>query len=169
MPGRATQPHGIAGASPELLARRLASGLAGGKPRGLEKLKSRCLDDTAYMLYPKTMVELIFFETEGGRAPVRDSLETLPEPDQAKAAAYLSLLERHGHTLREPHVKHLQDKLKELRFKISAGQYRVFFFIHMGDNAVLLHSIVKKTQQTPKPDMDLALKRMREWLRRYGG
>jgi len=63
----------------------------------------------------------------------------------------------------------LQDKLKELRLKISAGQYRVFFFFHVGSRAVLVHSMVKKTQQTPKPDLDLALKRMRDWLRRNGG
>jgi len=129
----------------------------------------RLLDGTAYMLYNKSMVELVFFETEAGRAPVRENLEALLEPDQAKAAAHLHLLEQYGHTLREPHVKHLQDKLKELRLKISAGQYRVFFFFHVGGKAVLVHSMVKKTQQTPKPDLDLALKRMREWLRRHGG
>ena len=130
---------------------------------------SRIVDITAYMLYPKSMVELVFFETENGRAPVRENLEALPEPDQAKAAAHLNLLELHGHTLREPHVKHMQDKLRELRFKISAGQYRVLFFFPVGGKAVLVHSIVKKTQETPKPDLDLALKRMREWMRRHGG
>ena len=101
--------------------------------------------------------------------PVREHLESLSEPDQAKAAAHLHLLEQYGHTLREPHVKHMQDKLKELRFKISEGQYRVFFFFHTGKSAVLVHSMVKKSQETPKPDLDLALKRMRTWLRRNGG
>jgi len=114
-------------------------------------------------------MEVLFYETEGGRAPVRENLEALPEPDQAKAAAHISLLEQHGHTLREPHVKHMQDKLKELRFKISAGQYRVFFFFHVGSKIVLVHSMVKKTQTTPKNDLDLALKRMREWQKRNGG
>ena len=127
------------------------------------------LDDTVYMLYNKEMFEIVFFETKNGRAPVRENLEALLEPDQAKAAAHLKLLEQYGHTLKEPHVKHMQDKLRELRFKISAGQYRVFFFFHVGAKVVLVHSIVKKTQETPKPELDLALRRMREWMRRHGG
>lgn len=115
------------------------------------------------------MVEVIFYTSESGRMPVRENLESLPEPDQAKAAAHLSLLERYGYSLREPHVKHMQDKLNELRFKISAGHYRVFFFFQVGAKAVLVHSIIKKTPATPKSDLDLALKRMRDWLRRNGG
>lgn len=121
------------------------------------------------MLYRDPMAKLVFYENEGGRMPVKEDLEGLSEPDQAKAAAHLLLLEEHGHTLREPHVKHLQDKLRELRFKISAGQYRIFFFFHVGDKVVLLHSLQKKTQETPKQDMRLALKRMKDWQDRHGG
>jgi phage-related protein len=101
--------------------------------------------------------------------PVREALEKLPLPDQAKTTAHLLLLEEHGRALREPHVKHLQDRLKELRFKISAGQYRIFFFFRMGDKVVLLHSLQKKTQETPKQDLRLALKRMKDWQDRLGG
>jgi phage-related protein len=115
------------------------------------------------------MVEVIFYTSENGREPVLENLEALPEPDQAKAAAHLGLLERYGASLREPHVKRMQDKLNELRFRISAGHYRVFFFFQVGSKAVLVHSIVKKTPTTPKSDLDLAMKRMRNWIRRYGG
>lgn len=101
--------------------------------------------------------------------PVKEALESLSNPDQAKAAAHLALLQDHGHSLREPHVKHLQDKLKELRFKISAGQYRIFFFFHMGDTAVLVHTLQKKTQETPKQDIRLAISRMKDWQERSGG
>lgn len=114
------------------------------------------------------MADIVFYETVGGRAPVRENLESLSEPDQAKAAAHISLLGQYGHTLREPHVKHMQDKLKELRFKISVGQYRIFFFTQVGSKIILLHSITKKAQTTPKGDLELAIKRMRDWQKRTG-
>lgn len=115
------------------------------------------------------MTKILFYVNENGHMPVKEDLEKLSEPDQARAAAHLSLLQQQGHTLREPHVKFMQDKIKELRFKISAGPYRVFFFFHLGDSAVLLHSILKKTQETPKQDLKLALKRMKDWQTRHGG
>ena len=114
------------------------------------------------------MATIVFYRNENGRMPVKEDLEGLPEPDQAWAAAHLSFLEDQGHTLREPHVKHLQDKLKELRFKISAGQYRILFFFHAGDTVVLVHTLQKKTQETPKRDLKLALKRMKDWQERHG-
>jgi phage-related protein len=126
------------------------------------------LENTPFMLYHRNTTRVIFYENENGRMPVREALESLSEPDQAKAAAHLALLEKHGHALREPHVKYLQEKLRELRFKISAGQYRVFFFFQVGEQAVLLHSMVKKTQQTPQRDLELAMKRMKDWTKRNG-
>jgi phage-related protein len=121
------------------------------------------------MLYHKITTRLVYYKNENGRMPVKEDLEKLPEPDQAKAAAHLTMLEEHGHTLREPHVKHLQGRLKELRFKISAGQYRIFFFFQLGATIVLVHCLQKKTQETPKQDLKLALKRMKDWQERQGG
>jgi phage-related protein len=121
------------------------------------------------MLYRERVAHVIFYRNENGKMPVKEALEDLSAPDQAKAAAHLSLLEEYGHTLREPHVKTLKEGLKELRFKIAAGQYRIFFFFHVGDTAVLLHTLQKKTQETPKQDLKLALKRMNEWQGAHGG
>ena len=126
------------------------------------------LENTPFMLYHENTPRVVFYENENGRLPVREELESLSESDQAKAATHIALLEKLGHGLREPHVKHLQEKLKELRFKISEGQYRIFFFFHVGEKVVLLHSMVKKTQQTPQRDLELALKRMKDWIRRRG-
>jgi phage-related protein len=127
------------------------------------------IDKTIPMLYSKRMAIVVFYRNENGRMPVRESLEELSNPDQAKAAAHHSLLEEYGHTLREPHVKTLKEGLKELRFKISAGQYRIFFFFHVGDTVVLLHTLQKKTQETPKQDIKLALKRIKDWQETHGG
>ena len=121
------------------------------------------------MLYNKSRTTIVFYRNENGRMPVKESLEALSEPDQAKAAAHISLLEVSGHTLGEPHVKLLRDKLRELRFKISSGQYRIIFFFHAGDGVVLVHTLQKRTQETPIQDLNLAVKRMKDWHKTYGG
>ena len=111
---------------------------------------------------------VVFYTTENGKVPVEDNILKLANPDQAKVYASLNFLEVHGHTLREPHVKTLKGKLKALRLKIQPGQYRVFFFFHTGDEIVILHSFIKKTQKTPKPEMTTALKRQKDWIKRAG-
>jgi len=52
--------------------------------------------------------------------------------------------------------------LFEIRSDITQGRTaRVFFCIERG-RMVLLHGFVKKTQETPKGDFDLAIRRKKE-------
>ncbi len=52
--------------------------------------------------------------------------------------------------------------LHELRLKSRAGQIRVFYFIKRGEAIYVLHAFKKKTQDLPKKEIDLVLKRIRE-------
>ena len=61
-----------------------------------------------------------------------------------------------------PVCKAMGGGLYEIRSSISAGRIaRVLFCIEDGV-MVLLHGFIKKSQKTPKPDLQLATKRMRE-------
>ena len=52
--------------------------------------------------------------------------------------------------------------LWEVRSKITAGRIvRVIFYINNGE-MILLHGFIKKSQKTPKKEIDLALKRKKE-------
>ena len=53
----------------------------------------------------------------------------------------------------EIYVKHLSDKIKELK----VGKYRLIFFIHK-DEAVFVSAFIKKSNKTPKLEIELALK-----------
>ncbi|MBF0433079.1 MAG: type II toxin-antitoxin system RelE/ParE family toxin [Fibrobacteria bacterium] len=114
------------------------------------------------------MAQVVFYTTVNGKSPVEENISKLANPDQAKAYSSLNFLEEHGYRLREPHVKTLKGNLKELRFRIKPGQYRVFFFFHNQDDIVLLHSFIKKTQKTPKTAISTALKRQKDWENRAG-
>ncbi|MFY0068381.1 type II toxin-antitoxin system RelE/ParE family toxin [Acinetobacter baumannii] len=50
----------------------------------------------------------------------------------------------------------------ELRLKSQEGIARVMYCTLVGKRIVMLHSFVKKTQKTPKQDLNLALDRMKE-------
>jgi phage-related protein len=67
-------------------------------------------------------------------------------------------LERIG----QPHVKHLQDKLWEMRLTGRDGIARALYVTAAGRRVIVVHAFVKKTQKTPKGAIELALRRAKE-------
>lgn len=60
-----------------------------------------------------------------------------------------------------PLIKPLGGGLMEIRSKLKNRQIRIFFILHDG-TIFLLHGFVKKTQQTPKNELDIAIKRAKQ-------
>ena len=80
-------------------------------------------------------------------------------------ADYLRLTEAmalYGADLRMPHSRALGAGLFELRPKGPEGIGRVFYCPQVGRVIVILHSFIKKTQETPDADMRMARKRLKE-------
>jgi phage-related protein len=67
-------------------------------------------------------------------------------------------LERVG----EPYVKHLQGKVWEMRMKGRDGIARSLYVTAKGRRVVVLRTFVKKTQKTPRREIELALERAKE-------
>lgn len=84
--------------------------------------------------------------------------------DQAKLGHNLDLLEQYGHNLGMPHAKPLGDSLMELRVRSGRGrqEVRVFYIFVKQHRIYLLHGFVKKTQVTPKKELDIARARQAE-------
>ena len=61
-----------------------------------------------------------------------------------------------------PHSRALGDGLFELRLKDANGIARVFYCMAQGRRIVMLHSFIKKTQVTPKRELDIARRRKKE-------
>jgi phage-related protein len=80
-------------------------------------------------------------------------------------ADYLRLTEAmalYGADLRMPHSRAMGGGLFELRPKGSEGIGRVFYCTQVGKTIVVLHSFVKKTQETPDTEMRVARKRLKD-------
>jgi phage-related protein len=98
------------------------------------------------------------YEDSRGKRPVEEFLVLLSEDDRGAVKAKLSYLQERGNQLREPHSKSFGEGLFELRAKA----YRLFFCFRPGNRIVLLHAFTKKSQSTPRRELELARKRMQE-------
>ena len=74
----------------------------------------------------------------------------------------LELVEEFGPNLGRPHTAPMGDGLFEIRARGKEGIGRSLFCTLKGQEVVILHSFVKKTQRTPKKELDLARRRMKE-------
>lgn len=115
------------------------------------------------------MYNLIFYTTERGDLPVDDFLDGLDKKSRAKVAAHFSLLEEQGPNLTRPYADVVRGKIRELRILQSSNQYRILFFFQVHDQIVLAHAFTKKTQQLKERDIELAEKRMEDWIQRFPG
>lgn len=92
-------------------------------------------------------------------------IESLPEDMQAKFLQVAGLIEQFGvMAMREPYVRHLKDKLWEMRLKGRDGIARALYIAAVGKRIVVLRVFIKKTQKTPHAEIDLAFKRAKEFL-----
>jgi phage-related protein len=93
---------------------------------------------------------------------VQEQILDLPD---TLAARYIVLTRRMvaiGPNLGEPHTKAFGDGLFELRLKGAEGIARVFFCTQIGKRIVVLHSFIKKSDRTPRRELDVALIRLKE-------
>ena len=103
-----------------------------------------------------------FFESDTGRAPVRDWLLSLSPEDRKSIGDDIRTAE-FGWPIGMPLCRSIKDRkgLWEIRSNLSDGRIsRVFFCVHDG-SMVLLHGFIKKTQKAPERELDIAKIRMR--------
>ncbi|NHV29809.1 type II toxin-antitoxin system RelE/ParE family toxin [Burkholderia sp. D-99] len=95
-------------------------------------------------------------------ARIKREVFALPAGILASYLRLLELMESYGADLRMPHSRAMGGGLFELRPKGREGIGRVFYCMHVGQEIVVLHSFVKKTQETPDSELKIARKRMKE-------
>lgn len=103
-----------------------------------------------------------FFRTAAGSEPVRDWLkDELAPADRRIVGADIATVE-FGWPVGMPVCRPLGKGLYEVRSSLSSNRIaRVIFCFH-ADALVLLHGFIKKTQKTPKSDIEIARKRQKE-------
>jgi phage-related protein len=106
-------------------------------------------------------ISLVFFQTAAGNEPVRNWLKGLPEMDRRVIGQDL-LRVQYRWPVGMPLARPLSKGLWEVRSDLPGNRIaRVIFCFHE-DELVALHGFIKKSQRTPKADLDLALERKKE-------
>lgn len=102
-----------------------------------------------------------FYETAAGAEPVRDWLLTLDDEDRRVIGTDIATVE-YGWPVGMPTCRPLGDGLWEVRSSLPSRREARVIFAVIEEQMVLLHAFVKKTQKTPKTDLDLALNRLKD-------
>ena len=117
------------------------------------------------------MYTVEFYETRDGQCPVWEFLEDLriksasnkdARIQHKQASLYIELLQQDGTRLNDNITKHLEDGIWELR----PGNNRVFYFFYENNTFVLLHQFRKKSQKTPKREIEKAKSERIDYLSR---
>lgn len=90
-------------------------------------------------------------------------IAALPADMQARLLRLAERIASAGlETMGEPHVKHLEGKLWELRLTGRDGIARVLYVTALGRRVIVVRAFVKKTQKTPRAEIELALRRAKD-------
>ena len=96
---------------------------------------------------------------------VRAEIAALPADMQARLVRISQRIREVGlEYLSEPHVKHLENKLWEMRLTGRDGIARALYVIALGRRVIIVRVFVKTTQKTPRAEIVLALQRAKEIL-----
>lgn len=106
-------------------------------------------------------IHAAFFASASGHQPVREWLRSLESDDRQRIGRAIAVVE-FGWPIGMPVCRALGKGLYEVRVQLKDRIARLLFLID-GDDMVLLHGFIKKSQATPRPDLELAKRRQHIW------
>lgn len=115
------------------------------------------------------MYSIRFYKDKNGREPLKEYLQELGNRADKnsrinfnKIRDYIKTLSEYGTRAGEPYVKHIDGEIWELR----PLRNRILFFAYDGEQIILLSHFIKKTQKTPKKEIEKAQNLMTEYKER---
>ena len=93
---------------------------------------------------------------------VENEIHRLPPGILARFLRYAERMEVYGPDLGMPHTRSMGEGLFELRVKAAEGIGRVFYCTLVERKIIMLHQFVKKSEKTPRKELETARRRMKE-------
>ena len=92
-----------------------------------------------------------------------DFFDELTEDVQKKFNWTLELIETIDRVPKK-YFQYLEEGIYEIRVEVGSNIFRIFCCFHKGNVIVLFNCFQKKTQKTPKGEIELAVKLMNEYF-----
>lgn len=110
-----------------------------------------------------------FYKTATGNCPIEEFLDSLSGKVVQKITWVLSIIEEFD-IVPKKYFKKLENiqNVYECRIDFGGNTYRLLGFFHAGNFVVLTNGFMKKTQKTPKEEIELCSRRMSDFLSRGG-
>ena len=115
------------------------------------------------------MYKIIFYKDANGQSEVNNYIQELRKNINKdnkiklkKIMAYLKMLENNGLSLGKPYIKHINDEIWELR----PLRNRILFALLEKEKFIILTYFIKKTQKTPRREIDRAKRYLQEYRNR---
>ena len=111
------------------------------------------------------ILNVVFFRTDTGREPVRQWLQNLDKADKKTIGEDIKLVQFRW-PLGMPLVRKMETDLWEVRSHLTRRRIARVLFTLDGNEMVILHGFIKKSQATPQTDLNLARNRRNLWQSR---
>ena len=115
------------------------------------------------------MYSIKFYKDKDEKEPLKEYLKALANKADKdsrininKIRDYVAILKEYGTMAGEPYMKHLEDEIWELR----PLRNRILFFAYDGKTFILLSHFIKKTQKTPRKEIETAKKLLSDYKER---
>jgi len=96
-------------------------------------------------------------------AAVQEAIDALPLDTRASFERIVNLIQTYGlERVREPYVRHLEGPIWEMRLKGRDGIARAAYVTASGRRVVVVHVFGKKTQRTPRREIEAALRKAKD-------
>lgn len=95
-------------------------------------------------------------------AAFQEELLQLPAGFVARFLRYAERMELYGPDLGMSHTRAMGEGLFELRLNAAEGTARVFYCTCVGRRIAMLHQFIKKSEKTPRKELAIARRRMKE-------
>ena len=105
-----------------------------------------------------------FFEKSDGTYPAEEFILSQELKMKSRLYRTLAVLETDGNNIREPYSKFLGDGIYEVRVQQGNNIARVLYFFVVNRKIILTNGFIKKSQKTPKSEINKAKKFRSEYL-----